>query len=332
MRNFKMAFFFCILVMSIGLLLNFILVPSSHIRVLLHEVQDESINYDLIVVGQSHGETDINPMILEEKTGLVSYNLSRRLLSMEDMEYMVKESNYKNDVKVLVMDIDPTYWIGDTYTNYFSDSYIYRHLNNPRNKMEYFFDKAVNRDFRITLCPYTDIKTGLLELPTTIKNKLSREYWDYSIEAVEMPNDNFIYMGRGFRSGINKTNASYIPMIWDETQISETALQSFINIVDYCNRNEIQLICISSPLPAKRIEEENYDEAHEYFSQLMEQYQVTFFDFNCVKEQFLQISEDSFMDEDGHMMGIFAEEYSNLLGEILKKSIAGENVDEYFRQ
>lgn len=332
MRNFKMAFFFCILVMIIGLLLNFILVPSSHIRVLLHEVQDESINYDLIVVGQSHGETDINPMILEEKTGLVSYNLSRRLLSMEDMEYMVKESNYKNDVKVLVMDIDPTYWIGDTYTNYFSDSYIYRHLNNPRNKVEYFFDKAINRDFRITLCPYTDIKTGLLELPTTIKNKLSREYWDYSIEAVEMPSANFIYKGRGFRYATQYADSEYIPLVWNETQISQTAIESLSNIVEYCTENGIQLICVSSPLPQERRDKENYSLVHSYFNNLLKEYHVPFLDFNYCKQEYLDIRDEAFMDSDGHMMGWFAEEYSELLGEVVNLVIEDKNTAFYFEE
>lgn len=330
MHNFRRVVAFCTFVILLGGLLNFMLVPSSHMRVLLHEVQDENCNYDLIVVGQSHGETNINPMVLEEKTGLVSYNLSRRLVSMEDIEYVVKESNYKNDVKVIVMDIDPTYWIGDTFTNYFSDSYIYRHINNPVNKLEYLFDKAIHRDFRITLCPYTDIKTGLLELPTTIKNKLSKEYWEYSIEAVEMPNDNFLYKGRGFRSAINQTNASYIPLVWDEEQISEKAVESFVNIADYCNKNEILLICISSPLPQKRIYEENYQEAHEYFSQLTKEYGVCFLDFNYLDADFLQITESSFMDEDGHMMGTFAEQYSAVLGELLEETIAGENVERYF--
>lgn len=321
MRNFKKALLFCLLVIMVAWVLNFLLVPSSHIRVLLHEVQDENMNYDLIVVGQSHGETNIDPMILEEETGLASYNLSRRLLSMEDMEYMVKESNYRNDVKVLVMDMDPTYWIGDTYTNYFYDSYIYRHLNNPHNKWDYFWSKAVNRDFRVTLCPFTDVKTGLTELPTTIKNKFSADYWNYSIEAVEMPSDNFVYKGRGFRSGINKTNAGYIPVCWDEDQISEVAVQSFKNIVNYCKQNDIQLICVSSPLPDKRKAEEKYDEAHEYFAELTCQYQVPFIDFNYVDETVLAVSEDGFMDEDGHMMGWFAEKYSRALGEILRKYI-----------
>lgn len=270
-------------------------------------------------------------MILEEKTGLVSYNLSRRLLSMEDMEYMVRESDYKNDVKVIVMDIDPTYWIGDTYTNYFSDSYIYRHLNNPLNKLKYFWEKALERDFRITLCPFMDIKTGLSELSTTIKNKLSREYWNYSINAVEMPSDNFVYKGRGFRYAIQYMDSEYIPFVWDESQISKTAEESFINIVNYCDSKDIQLICISSPLPKERRDKENYEAAHSYFNDLSHEYQVPFLDFNYCKEEYFNITDDGFMDSDGHMMGSFADEYSNFLGEILKKNIEGESVDKYFQ-
>lgn len=330
MRSFKNTFFFLLIVIAIGWCLNFLLVPSSYLRVILHEIQSTDQNYNMVVVGQSHGETDINPYILEEKTGYTAYNMSRRLVSMTDLYYIVKESNYRNKPKVLVLDLDSTYFQGEGYTDYFSDSYIYPHMNNPRNRIEYFLRYNLSNDFRVTLCRYSNLKDGLLQLPFTIRSKTSKEYWDYDMNAVKMHNDNFVYKGRGFRYGIKKLDTDYVPATWSKENVSEKALESFQSIVEYCKKENIQLICISSPVSKKRLQSEPFEEIHHYFEDMTEEYEVPYFDFNFIDPAYLEWSDEDFADMDGHMMGEFAEEYSRVLGKTLKQYFDGKNVEQLF--
>lgn len=323
MRNFKKPLIFCAIVVFIGEVLAFTMLPSSGFRVILHEVQEQDVNYDLVVVGQSHGETNYNPYILEEETGLASYNMSRRLLSMTDLYYLVKESNYKNSPQVIVMDMDSTYWVGEGFTNYFNDSYIYHHLNNPMNKLEYFLLYALENDYRTTLCPYIDIKNGLTNVVSTVDNKLSKEYREYSMEAVEMPSDHFEYIGKGFRHAVVRTGATYDIQPFDVGEISESALESFDKIVSYCNKHGIQLICVSSPLPKERREQENYEEVYRFFCDITEKYQVPYIDFN-IQSYGLSWEAEDFMDSDGHMMGAFADDYSKTLGTCLQSTLEAD--------
>lgn len=327
MHNFRNTILFLVLVVVIGYVLNFLLVPSSYIRVVLHEVQDENQNYDMIVVGQSHSETDINPYIIEEKTGYSAYNLSRRLVSMTDLAYMVKESNYKNTPKVIVMDLDATYFQGEGYTDYFCDSYIYPHINNPKNKLEYFGRYNLKNDFRVTLCRFTNLKDGLLQLPFTLKSKTGSAYYQYDMSAVKMPNENYEYIGRGFRYGIKRMESEYTPSTWNEDNISEKAENSFNEIVDYCEKEKIQLICVSSPVSKTRLSAEPYDEIHQYFETLTANRNVPYFDFNVKDAYGLEWTDKDFADMDGHMMGEMAERYSNTLG-ILITNYLKENDNE----
>ena len=43
-----------------------------------------------------------------------------------------------------------------------------------------------------------------------------------------------------------------------------------MDMVDYCKKNGIELICVSSPMPAQRVEAENYPAFHDYFAKLAE--------------------------------------------------------------
>lgn len=319
MHNFRNSFLFLLLVVGIGCCLNFLLVPSSYLRVVLHEVQSTNQNYDMIVVGQSHGETDINPYILEEKTGYSVYNLSRRLVSMTDLYYMVKESNYKNKPKVIVMDIDATYFQGEGYTDYFCDSYIYPHMNNPQNKLEYFLKYNLFNDFRVTLCRFTNLKEGLKQLPFTVKSKTGTAYRNFDMSAVKMPSDNFVYKGRGFRYGIKSLGSDYTPAFWSEDNVSENAVNSFNEIAAYCRKENIRLICVSSPVSRTRLREEPYNEIHRYFDMLTKEQNVPYFDFNVENSYGIDWSDADFADLDGHMLGTMADRYSKVLGEKVKQ-------------
>lgn len=330
-RKIKVGFFLITLILITGLL-HFLLVPSSYLRVVLHEVQDQSINYDTIFVGQSLGETNIDPFTVEKKTGENTYNLCRRIISLPDLVYLVKESNYKNDVDVLVIDIDHTYWYTTGIeTDYYNDAYIYPHLNNPQNRFDYFLENCLKHDYRIMLSRFVlhgsdDIKNSI----ERVNQKTSEAYRNYSMDAVSESGDHFEYVGRGFRYGVKREENYHTGVEWDESRIDPKALESFENIVDYCRKNDIKLICIKAPMPQERLSEKELFDMNEYFTKLTSNFGVDYIDFNFVKKEYLQWQADDFQDGEGHMMGPFAEKYSEVLGIVLNDYLLGKNIQIYF--
>lgn len=94
-------------------------------------------------------------------------------------------------------------------------------------------------------------------------------------------------------------------------------LEAFENIVDYCEKNNIELICVQSALPPSRLKNENMDDVHEYFIKLCDKYGVPFYYLNYLKSEYLSRTDDDYVDIDGHMMGELADKQSVVLSRLL---------------
>lgn len=332
MRITKKVAILVLLIIFINAVFGFCFHSPSYMDLVLGEVQNPDKNYDIVFVGQSHGSNAFNPYVIEEETDMTTYNLCRGLVCVRDVEYLVKESTYKNDAKYIVYDIDSTYWTGFEYPNYFSDGYVFPHLNNPVNKVEYFLKYVLKENYRYNLFRYVLYGSGGLKaVPDNIKKKLSKEYWKQDINSIFSEREKSEYQGRGFFAGSVKDDGGFVPTQWDSADVKENSLQGFINMANYCKQNNIEFICVSSPLPKDRMQAENYSEFHNFISELTRSQGVTFWDFNYIKETCLSWDKDDFQDTEGHMFGAFADEYSKVLGRILDQYKDGKSVDDYFK-
>lgn len=331
MRISKKCIGLLVLVLGVNAILNYAFHSASYLRIVLHELQSSEDNFDIVFVGQSHGANAFNPYIIEEQTDLPTYNLCRGLVCNRDIYYLLKESNYKNDVKTIIYDIDSTYWTGFENPNYFADGYVYPHLNNPQNKIDYFFRYVIKENYRYNTCRYVVYGTGGLKaVPENIAQKMSKEYAEYNINSVFDEREKSEYGGRGYFAGSVKDDKGHKPIPWNAESVTEGSIQAFKDMVDYCKENNIEFICVSSPLPEGRVKAENYPEFHQYFEALAEEYDISFWDFNYINEKYLSWDDDDFQDSEGHMFGYFADEYSQVLGEIINQYVKGESVDVYF--
>ena len=331
MRIFKKIVCILAVVIVFNSILAFALTQPSYFRVVLHEVQQKNVNYDLIFLGQSHGENAFAPDILKETTGMETYNLCRRLITVQDIYYLLKESNYKNNPKVVVMDLDQTYWMDNVEPNYYSDSFIYPHLNNPINKMEYFFNDNLKLNYNFTLFRYHICgKDDIKKILPNLKAKCTPDYFNYSMDSIQTSSDIIKYKGKGFRFAEKRNGKDFEPTVWNSKGVKEKPLKYLKKMAQYCNKEGIQFICVSSPVPAKRLQKENHDEMNEYFAKLAEEGNFLYLDFNYIKNEYLQWNDDDFVDGDGHMMGKFAERYSKVLGNVINDYKDEKDISHYF--
>ena len=63
------------------------------------------------------------------------------------------------------------------------------------------------------------------------------------------------------------------------------------------------------------------NEADTYFKQICDENNVRYIDGNLIKNEILNVSDDDFSDWEGHMNGELAEQFSEVLTEILKRMI-----------
>lgn len=323
--------FICALIVSI-FLLGFMLTQPSMRRIVFHEVHEG--DYPIIVVGQSHAETAIDPFILSEnEEGKQAFNLARRWTSLNNMYYVIKEADIDHKVEKVYMEIDEAYWHKNTGTiKRGRDSNLIYNLS-WELKPEYFFNELIHQNFINAFFDYNITPDAIAKVPGNVKVKLSKLYRDKDPEAVEFINKtlhmgkSYDYIGRGYRYGFAKSGLAYDEFRdFKGSKIGDEQKAVFKKICDYCEDNDIELVCFVSALPPYRLANENHDVVNKYFTELCDENGVEFLDFNYAKAEYLGRTDKDYVDLDGHMMGPLAEKQSRLINAIEES----DNHDEFF--
>lgn len=321
---------FIIIITGISAFCGLALRPSSYMRVVLHDVKRDA-GYNMIFVGQSRGETNIDPYILDSYMKYRAYNLCRRFMQLPDIRYVISEANSNNNIRVVVLDVDQLYFY-NTDIDYFGDTFMYPHIRNICDKLRYT-KSLLNKDYRVLLMRYTvEGLDDLKESKERIKDKLSEEYKAYSFGAVTNKNSHHIYMGRGFWKGVQMSDKTVEGSEWNRTLITDDAIKSVAEMADYCHKKGIVMIAIHAPVPHERFTEDEHYSQKEYFDKLFDEYGIEYIDFNFIKEDYLIWDKDGYTDLEGHMMGEMADRYSKVLGMVLDKYLNGEEIEEFFEE
>lgn len=322
MRNSKKILFglvFTTIIVGFTLILNYLLVPNSIVRVQLHNLRSQK--YDDIFVGTSHGLSAINPEIVDEKTGRNSINLCWPDEHLIDSYYIIKEACRVNKPSRIIYELDSSYW--STPQNKGANAvYIYNHFPNSKVKMEYYFDKILEMDMRVTLAPWFYYRNEYKNIPHNLTMKRSKEYQQYNVSSLEM-NKAQVYNQDGFlyQTVVPETDRGNLNFImWDEKKIQDIELQYFKKIVKYCKEQKIELIAITTPVSRETLEKypHVYESANRYFTQLMSTWNVEYYNFNTLSDEQLDRSVMGYVDYEGHLSGELGNKFSAILGKILR--------------
>ena len=329
MRIFKKLLGFIIVNLIVIVSLTFTLAQPSVLKVLVKEAKNGE--YNTLIVGESHGETSYDPYVISDITGSQTINLSRRLMPVVNLSYIMEEANAKGQYKRVILDLDPSYWDADHKGTFGTDTNLLCRLTGSR-WYEYVKNILIKDNYNDTFADYYLNASTVNRIPQNLKCKLNTPYLTgdessikntYSIIGI---NSNFEYIGRGFRYGLKKSGVEWPSWDFNENNIKSENLEAFRKIVVYCKDNDIELICVQSALPPYRLQNENMDEVHDYFTELCGKYDVPFYDLNYLKKEYLSRTDDDYVDLDGHMMGTLADRQSAVLGQIL----ISENKDAFF--
>ena len=158
--------------------------------------------------------------------------------------------------------------------------------------------------------------------------KKTDEYKNFQIEGVAGIDTEGPYQGLGFfyRTKVTDKKGKLNPSPWTYDDLNPKVQKYFQKIVKYCKDNGIELICVTTPIPPSSVVSGAANEADTYFKQICDENNVRYIDGNLIKNEILNVSDDDFSDWEGHMNGELAEQFSELLTDILKK----DDCSEYF--
>ncbi|MDD3137472.1 MAG: hypothetical protein PHX08_00655 [Lachnospiraceae bacterium] len=320
MRSFKkiiMVIVFVSICVASSELLTIALVPDTIARVDLHNIRTKE--YDDIFVGTSHGLNAINPEIIDRKTGRKSTNLCLPNEFLVDSYYLIKETCRTKKPSRVIYQLDPSYWCTSENTGE-NAVYIYNQYPFSDVKVKYFKAKIMELDFRTVLTPWIYYRNCYRSGVQTIKNKITNDYKNYGVNALNDEQRYFTKEGFVYQKPLEVTGEPDI-VFWDESKLQERERYYFDKIVNFCKKEGIELVIISTPIPSVTLEkyQKQFTKADTYFANLAQEYDLKYYNFDKLSEKEFDKSITGYVDFEGHMSGELGNKFSMMLGTYLKK-------------
>lgn len=322
MHNFRRivkAGIFLLLVILINGGLDYALYPYTYSRAEMHHMEKREVNQ--LIVGTSHGKCGIDPAILDEILGTKTFNSCQGGEYPIDSYYLIKEANRVHDIKRVIYELDPGYWVTGDGQNAQYISYI-REFPISGLKFNYWKDKLLDGDFRSTFFPWYFYRNQVKNVGEIINRKRSDEYKNYSFAPFDSTAQTCRKDGFIKRNRIETEKAPVDPMnLWQDDNVNPTNVEWFERLYGYCKEKKIQLTVVVTPVPEETyaLYPENYKRAYEYLGAYMKDKELLYLNYNLTEADDYSRSIDNFADQEGHMYGDAAEKFSRCLARDLQQ-------------
>lgn len=327
-------------VILVNLGLDYALEPNFGSANLMWEDLVKEEQLDMVYVGSSLCQRNIDPLAVDEVTGKTSYNMGTSAQTLLASEDAVRTAHERFGIKTAVLVIGYSTFDADQGAN--SDIAWLRAkerfgVREGMNRLDFVLsDSHIGRETSLNfLVPWVNNHVNFI--PSVILNNIAEKRNGVDAVTSELKhNYGMEYPGRGFECYMG----SYDP---DEAgkdtslrayanEYEESELQRLQKICAYCRENGIQLYVINAPKPAYDILA--YGEAYGREGRMLEEqisaWGAQYYDFGLLRPEHYVIEESSFIDKE-HMNRTGAELFSPVLGKYLVRLENGEDISADFR-
>jgi len=295
-------------------LFAFAVVPgSSYVRTQMNDFY-KAEKIDLAFVGPSYVYRGVSPQLIDEKTGLSTFNLGTSAQKPVDSYYMIKEAYRVHKIKYIILDVSLNFYIKSSYSSQNTSTYlVYDRMENSDVKTEYLVSAFDFDEYPKAFCKSSHYSIySFSQLTNNVKYKFSEDYKNF----IAPSHYNEWYDGKGFVDSLGEYSGND-----DISEIEVTFLQEnldYLNrIIDFCNENGIKLIAVTSPKSSDYLKQyPDYAENMAVFENIFKENGIFYTDVNRAGE-ISNYDNSCFMDI-GHLNGKGAEIYSKYLSELIK--------------
>ena len=311
----------------------------SYTRIMMHELYGSETNIDILFVGSSHVYRSFIPEVTDKEFDKYTFNAGSSSQYMDGSLALIKETAKNNKLSHIYLEMYYGIAEGEDYNERESltSTYIISDYMRPSiNKVEYLIN-ASNKDHWINSLLIARRYWKNFFDSTYVKNVIASKRTDAyrNYEYVRYEKDFEYYMNRGFVASDAQVNpamhfnkSAYGP-IEVGTTISRVSdwYNSIVDIIDYCRAENIELTFFISPEPEwTLVGKSNYDEYHDFISDIADEHGIEFVDFNLCKDEFFDTNDITmFMDED-HLNTKGAEKFSVLFSRYFCGKLDGDDI------
>lgn len=331
-KNALAVICFVVLFFACGSFLRYILVDDSgsYTRVMMHEMYGQQENIDVLFVGSSHCYRSLDPRITDEIFGVNTFNVGTSSQQIDGSLALIKEAAKTNDIKQIYLEV--YYEISqmpafEERTDLVSTYIVSDYMRPSLNKLGYLLEASSKEHYSNSFILARRNWDKLFEkgyVANVVKAKDAAWYKDCTYPFSEFER----YEGKGYVA-VNQVGDTYgfehFKEI-DTASVSEDYVDTLQKIIDFCEKEEIELTLFSTPMPEFRlVDVGNYDAYIQFINGLLEGTDVKYYDFNLCRSEYLSFDESYYADTD-HINAKGAEAFSRLFSEVFTGQIAQEEL------
>ncbi|SCZ78628.1 hypothetical protein [Pseudobutyrivibrio xylanivorans] len=303
-------------------------------------------NIDNLFLGSSVVYFSENPEIMDEETGLNNFNLSSNAQRIDTSYFLLKDAIEKNDLKNVY--IDCYSWIMTEYeiwdnekqqyvmVDYIDDPYndgqlwkLIDELKFSLTKAQIIAEYSKEGDVFGAVLPFTRYRQKLFDWDYIKENLALKTKTKKNNGEPEIHTDEY-----GFKCYIQEKGYQYI-----DTEIPEDGRalakerdfnkycmgkkgESWLRkCIELCQKNNINVTLYVTPnIELQIASTENYDRYYRELTAIADEYNVELYDFNLIKEDYLDLNDRSMFCDVHHMNAKGAEKFTKLLAKVLRSN------------
>ena len=311
-------------ILALSSFMSWLLFPYLEMRHTIHVMSRP--DYDTLIVGTSHGKAGIDPAILRNECGMTAINACLGNERMVDTFYLVRYAAEHTDLKCVILEVDPSYWVLPPYVT--PDSLrIYHEMPRGRLKAEYAFDKLRREDSRNVFFEWYLYRNQIFNIKDRWEEKHSEEYRNYDIKRFS--NAEQTYRADGFMS-INRPTENKEktdePVEWNPDNVAHDVLPMLDRLQGYCRKKEIKLVCVTTPIPRSTYEKglPKTQDSENYMQSRMDERSLDYFNYMNASRDGISTNPEDFNDNDGHMYWDTAQNFTKVFAQDINKMLNSE--------
>ena len=337
---------------ALNIVLTIVLVPYGSKSEIAWKDYAQEDEIDCLVVGTSTAMRDVNPLILDERLGVRSFNLATPSQTLDESYIAVRTAYEDHGITRVILGIAPSQLLRSTAPNPGSAFMFARsHVVSVRQQLEgvgymLFDGGSIAEPVSINVVfPWVSNKISD-SVGAMLKNARMKLDGTSVYEAAEVNEAGWTYVGKGFGGYSGKLNysgsgaRSYFMTERTEDAgvdasssgtMDPTRRKALMGLCDYCAEHDIKLYVIAPPLPEYNIIEygSNYFVLGESIHELVESHGGHYYDTNMAKPELYDSKEAYFSDAE-HLNFKGAEVFPASLCDLIAAVEAGSDVQPLF--
>ncbi len=291
-------------------------------RILWHNYYNAD-HIDNVYLGSSHIYCDINPFLMDELTGEDNFNMSTGSQEIISSYYLLKEVLRKHELKHVFLELYyvPSTGISGDYTSKEATTNMWRNTDWMRfslNKIQAIWDENGKEYLIDAVLPFTRYRNYLFDYNYIIQRHGEKKSENFLSYNYEMENEKgiIIYQDKGYYYSdweiINPLYAAQRNS--DEVFLTNDAEEYLRKTIELCQKENIEITLVVSPIyELQMLSIDTYDVYRSQIVEIADEYDVDFYDFNLIKDEYLSLQKPDLFYDVGHLNYKGAELYTRFL-------------------